>query len=85
MHDLRGIGLTVEQLVTMDPDGRHDNFTNYLEGMKRSDYAGEVEINLLAENLKKPIFVYKTERNIYRKIATYGNFCFMTFLSFIMV
>ena len=72
-QDLRAIGLTVEQLVTMDPDGKHDNFSDYVKGMARSDYAGEVEINLLAQNLKRPIFVYKKEGSFYRRMAKYGN------------
>ena len=71
--DLRAIGLTVDQLVTIDPDGKYDNFFEYVRGMSGTDFAGEVELHLLAEKMKRAVFVYRKESDHYRRMAKYGK------------
>lgn len=63
------LGLTVEKIVTMD--GRHKTLESYLKGMRKSDYAGEIELILMAQRVGRPVFVYKREGNKFKRIQKY--------------
>ena len=64
-------GLTIEDIVTMDPKVRHNTFEEYVSGISKADYAGEIETKLLADALDINVSVYKAEKQGYRRIASY--------------
>jgi len=66
-------GLTVEQVITMDPQSKHDSFNDYLRAMSQSAYAGEVELWLIAKTLGVRIAVWKPEKGSFKHLATYGQ------------
>mmetsp|Transcript_7411 Transcript_7411/g.9694 ORF Transcript_7411/g.9694 Transcript_7411/m.9694 type:complete len:312 (+) Transcript_7411:115-1050(+) len=66
-------GLTVEQVITMDLSKNRGNFTEYIRGMAGGDYAGEVELWILAKALNLSISVFKPENKGYLHMVTYGT------------
>lgn len=54
--EMAGSGLTVEQIVLMKED--IGSFSKYIEGMTKTDFAGETEMHLLSEQLNISIAVF---------------------------
>uniref|UniRef100_A0A7S3LRB8 Ubiquitin thioesterase OTU n=1 Tax=Aplanochytrium stocchinoi TaxID=215587 RepID=A0A7S3LRB8_9STRA len=72
-EEMMETGLTVEQVVTMDPSGKHSNFTSYVRGMAGSDYAGEMELWIISKALNLGISVFKNGSTGYEHMVTYGE------------
>eukprot|EP00511_Aplanochytrium_stocchinoi_P012577 CAMPEP_0204877106 /NCGR_PEP_ID=MMETSP1348-20121228/48010_1 /ASSEMBLY_ACC=CAM_ASM_000700 /TAXON_ID=215587 /ORGANISM="Aplanochytrium stocchinoi, Strain GSBS06" /LENGTH=433 /DNA_ID=CAMNT_0052033943 /DNA_START=6 /DNA_END=1307 /DNA_ORIENTATION=+ len=66
-------GLTVEQVITMDPQSKFSSFGDYLRAMSQRSYAGEVEFWIIANALNIRIAVWQPEGTSFRHLVTYGR------------
>lgn len=63
----------MEQIVLMDDDSSYSTFSEYLNAMQSTKYAGGTEFWVLAKSLGRRIAVYVPEGAGYREIVTYGR------------
>jgi len=70
-EEMTGTGLTLEQLVLMK-DAKYPTFSEYIQAMSRSDYAGETEFLLLSNKLGITISVFH-HTGSFEHLITYGD------------